>query len=176
MIASIFKSPRRTLLLFFAGSIICGIFTGLFIGFTRDLPQIRALETFSHSAVTRVYSADRILLAELYHEKRLISNAEIELYGSNLMLKKISLIKVEDISSEKVLSQLIPIIALSYETINEIINLTQKYAIKTVWESLNNLILNGKNILCYRIDREYNFYDIDSADDLNILKKKRKGQ
>ena len=113
-------------------------------------------------------------LKELYHEKKLISNAEIEIYGSNLMLKKISQIKVEDISSEEVLNQLIPIIALSYETINEIINLTQKCANKTVWESLNNLILNGKNILCYKIDREYNFYDMDSEDDLNILKKKEK--
>lgn len=58
------------MLLLLIGSIISGIFAGLFIGFTRDLPQIRALETFSPSAVTRVYSSERVLLSELYLEKR----------------------------------------------------------------------------------------------------------
>jgi len=37
---------------------------------TSDLPQIRALEDFTPSAVTRIYSADKVLLAELFIEKR----------------------------------------------------------------------------------------------------------
>lgn len=52
------------------GSVICGALIGLFIGLTRDLPQIRSLETFSPSAVSRIYSADKILLSEIYLEKR----------------------------------------------------------------------------------------------------------
>lgn len=44
--------------------------TGVFFGLTSDLPQIRALEDFKPSAVTRIYSADKVLLAELFIEKR----------------------------------------------------------------------------------------------------------
>ena len=47
-----------------------GVLAGAFFAFTRDLPQIRTLETFRPQAVTRIYSADRQLLAELYLEKR----------------------------------------------------------------------------------------------------------
>ena len=43
---------------------------GAFFAFTRDLPQIRTLEAFRPQAVTRIYSADKQLLAELYLEKR----------------------------------------------------------------------------------------------------------
>lgn len=50
--------------------ILSGIIAGLFFGLTRDLPQIRALEDFKPSAVTRIYSADKVLLAELFIEKR----------------------------------------------------------------------------------------------------------
>ncbi len=49
---------------------ITGMLIGAFFGFTRDLPQIRALESFTPPAVTRIYSADEVLLAELYQEKR----------------------------------------------------------------------------------------------------------
>ena len=43
---------------------------GAFFAFTRDLPQIQTLETFRPQAVTRIYSTDKQLLAELYLEKR----------------------------------------------------------------------------------------------------------
>jgi penicillin-binding protein 1A len=52
------------------GSVLAGILTGAFIALTRDLPQIRSLEAFEPSATTRIYSADNILLAELFVEKR----------------------------------------------------------------------------------------------------------
>jgi len=50
--------------------LLFGSLAGAFFAFTRDLPQIRALEAYSPSAVTRIYSADNQLLAELYAEKR----------------------------------------------------------------------------------------------------------
>lgn len=37
---------------------------------TRDLPQIKSLEDFRPSAITRVYSSDQVLLAELFIERR----------------------------------------------------------------------------------------------------------
>jgi len=50
--------------------IICGSLAGAFFALTHDLPQIRALEHFKPDAVTRIYSADKVLLAELFVEKR----------------------------------------------------------------------------------------------------------
>jgi len=63
------KSNVIILIVVFSG-ILCGIIAGVFFGLTSDLPQIRALEDFTPSAVTRIYSADKVLLAELFIEKR----------------------------------------------------------------------------------------------------------
>ncbi len=52
------------------GAVFSGIAGGAFLAFTHDLPQIRSLETFSPSSVTRIYSSDKILLSELFVEKR----------------------------------------------------------------------------------------------------------
>ena len=65
-----FNKKKVTILLILIGGAICGIMAGAFLALTHDLPQIRSLETFRPSAVTRVYSADRVLLAELFVEKR----------------------------------------------------------------------------------------------------------
>jgi len=50
--------------------LLSGATAGIFFAFTRDLPQIRELENFEPSAATRIYSADQVLLAELFLEKR----------------------------------------------------------------------------------------------------------
>ncbi|MDP7354969.1 MAG: PBP1A family penicillin-binding protein, partial [Desulfobacterales bacterium] len=49
---------------------VCGITMGAFLSLTHDLPQIRSLENYRPSAVTRIYSADKVLLTELFQEKR----------------------------------------------------------------------------------------------------------
>lgn len=51
-------------------AITCGGVSGMAVFMLRDLPQIRSLETYEPPAVTRIYSADRQVLAELYREKR----------------------------------------------------------------------------------------------------------
>ncbi len=50
--------------------LLSGATAGVFFAFTRDLPQIRELENFEPSAATRIFSADQVLLAELFLEKR----------------------------------------------------------------------------------------------------------
>ncbi len=50
--------------------ILFGAAGGILLALTRDLPQIQALDSFKPSAVTRIYSADRVLLSELFIEKR----------------------------------------------------------------------------------------------------------
>ncbi|MFH1994062.1 MAG: PBP1A family penicillin-binding protein [Pseudomonadota bacterium] len=63
------KKIAVILLVLIAGAVF-GTITGAFLALTHDLPQIRELESYTPSAVTRVYSADKVLLAELYLEKR----------------------------------------------------------------------------------------------------------
>jgi penicillin-binding protein 1A len=64
-----FKKKIIVLLILLAG-VAAGVLAGAFFAFTRDLPQIQTLETFRPQAVTRIYSVDKQLLAELYLEKR----------------------------------------------------------------------------------------------------------
>ena len=65
-----FNKHKIIILLVLSAGAICGITAGSFIALTHDLPQIRSLESFEPSAVTRIYSSDRMLLAELFVEKR----------------------------------------------------------------------------------------------------------
>jgi penicillin-binding protein 1A len=53
-----------------AAGLLCGISAGGLLSLTRDLPQITALENFRPPAVTRVFSADQVMLAELFAERR----------------------------------------------------------------------------------------------------------
>ena len=63
-------SKKTIAILILLGGVLFGGLAGLFLTFTRDLPQIRSLETYMPSAITRVYSSDDILLAEFFAEKR----------------------------------------------------------------------------------------------------------
>jgi penicillin-binding protein 1A len=51
-------------------TVITGASVGFFFALTRDLPQIQSLGTFKPAAITRIYSADKELLAERFIEKR----------------------------------------------------------------------------------------------------------
>ena len=50
--------------------LLCGATAGAFLVLIKDLPQIIALENYRPSAITRIYSSDQVLIAELYAEKR----------------------------------------------------------------------------------------------------------
>ena len=63
-------SKYKFIALLIISGIICGASAGAFFALTNDLPQIQALESFKPSATTRIYSADKVLLAELSIEKR----------------------------------------------------------------------------------------------------------
>jgi penicillin-binding protein 1A len=51
-------------------AIATGSIIGAVLALTGDLPQIRALEDFRPSAITRIYSSDQVVLGELYTQKR----------------------------------------------------------------------------------------------------------
>lgn len=115
-------------------------------------------------------------LEKLYDINRMISNAEIAKIGSEIILRKISQLKVGEITPDNVLNQLIPINVFSYDSINEILNLNREKLSKTIWETLNYMIFNGKKVLAFEIENKYDFYDIDYADDTKKIKKKKDGQ
>jgi penicillin-binding protein 1A len=64
------NKKKITILLVLIGGAFCGIAVGAFFALTHDLPQIQSLETFKPSSVTRIFSSDKVLLAELFLEKR----------------------------------------------------------------------------------------------------------
>ncbi|MDF1589874.1 MAG: PBP1A family penicillin-binding protein [Desulfobacterales bacterium] len=70
MVKTGFKKLKIPILLIVIAGIACGMTVGAFFALTRDLPQIRSLETYKPSATTQIFSADNILLDELFVEKR----------------------------------------------------------------------------------------------------------
>jgi penicillin-binding protein 1A len=69
MIASRFNKKIAILFLLIFG-VFLGSMVGFFIAITKDLPEIRNLESFKPSSITRIYSADGVLLTEFFLEKR----------------------------------------------------------------------------------------------------------
>ena len=51
-------------------AILSGTSVGFFWALTQDLPQIQGLESFKPATISRIYSADKELLAERFTEKR----------------------------------------------------------------------------------------------------------
>ena len=64
------RKSIRILTILLSLAIISGAIAGAILGLTHDLPQIRSLESFTPTAVTRLYSVDKIMLAEVFIEKR----------------------------------------------------------------------------------------------------------
>lgn len=64
------KSLWIKLSLLAIAAIVCGAAAAAGFAAIRDLPEIRSLEQYEPSTVSRIYSADGVLLAELYVEKR----------------------------------------------------------------------------------------------------------
>jgi len=49
---------------------LIGIISGLYLVFSSDLPQIRELKSYTPPGISRIYSSDKHLLAEIYSENR----------------------------------------------------------------------------------------------------------
>lgn len=66
--------PKRKFLVFLLITflaVLSGVLIGTFLGLTRDLPQIRALNTFKPSGVTRILAEDGTPLTELFVQNRI---------------------------------------------------------------------------------------------------------
>lgn len=67
---TIIKSVWIKIVLVAAAAAVCGATVAAVVAARSDLPEIRGLENFSPSAVSRIYSADQVLLAQVYVRKR----------------------------------------------------------------------------------------------------------
>ncbi|MBA2882489.1 penicillin-binding protein 1A [Desulfosalsimonas propionicica] len=67
---TIVQSVWMKIVLVAAAAAVCGATVAAVVAARSDLPEIRGLEDFSPSAVSRIYSADQVLLAEVYVRKR----------------------------------------------------------------------------------------------------------
>lgn len=61
---------KTTLVITALCAMVVGTIAGVYLVLFHDLPEIRKLESFRPSSVTRIYSSDQVLLAELYAERR----------------------------------------------------------------------------------------------------------
>lgn len=64
------KSFWIKIILLLLAAAVCGATVGAVVAAMRDFPEIRQLENFSPSAISRIYSADQSLIAEVYLQKR----------------------------------------------------------------------------------------------------------
>jgi len=112
-------------------------------------------------------------LKKYYEIYRTVSIGQIEKSGSLEILKKFIITNLKEIALKIKINQIIPIIALSYKTINDLLLLNSEIPSKTLWESLNLYIEKGNTIRALKIENNSNFYDIDSEKDLIFLKKRK---
>ena len=100
-----------------------------------------------------------------------ISYIDIEKINSKRFLKSIKQVKVSTISNSESINQIIPIFLFPWDFIQEIIKAEKEISVKTIREAVNHLIKQGNRIFVVKIDRKYNFYDIDNKFDLMELEK-----
>ena len=117
---------------------------------------------------------ESIRLNDTYDKKKLISNAELDKSGSEIVLKRISQLKMKNIPSKAIVHQIIPIFAFNYDFINNILNLKNEIPAITIWETLNYMISKRRKVVAFNIENKYQFFDIDEKYDLKKLKKKEK--
>jgi penicillin-binding protein 1A len=67
---SIAPMKKTTLIIIIVCGMVVGTAAGVYLVLFHDLPEIRKLESFQPSSVSRIYSSDQVLLAELYAERR----------------------------------------------------------------------------------------------------------
>ncbi|MFX1314889.1 MAG: sugar phosphate nucleotidyltransferase [Promethearchaeota archaeon] len=107
-----------------------------------------------------------------------ISIAQIERKDSGSFLKKIQKESLRVLKDSELIRQLIPIFLFNYNIVNDFLNLKGKVIINSIWETINYVINNGQKVIVFKINKRYEFYDIDSKLDLfNFnIKKKKDGQ
>ncbi len=110
-------------------------------------------------------------------ESKSISIADIEKKDFKYFIRQIKQDILQDFSDSDFIRQLIPVFIFSFDFINRIKNVEKKFSVNTIREIINHMIRNGSEIIAMKIEKKFNFHDIDYETDLNIfnnLSKRRK--
>ncbi|TFG29374.1 MAG: hypothetical protein EU532_03290 [Promethearchaeota archaeon] len=100
-----------------------------------------------------------------------ISLIDLEETGSKKFLKTIKQEAFQNLSNSEVIDQIIPIFLFSYHFIHDIIDIEKQLSVTTIKGILNHLIKRGSKIGAIEIDKDYDFYDIDTKLDLFEIQK-----
>jgi len=100
-----------------------------------------------------------------------ISIIDLKEIKSQKFLKRINEVQLDSLSHHEFINQIIPIFLFTYQFIQEIIDMEKLVSVKTIKEIVNKLIMKGSKILAIKIDDDYNFFDIDTSQDLIEIEK-----
>jgi len=107
------------------------------------------------------------------HEKS-ISFLKLGKKDSKAIVNEISQEKLNVISNEEVINQIIPIFVFNNAYIRTIKSLASSVKFRTIREVVNLMIEKEKHFFAVPVSPENNFYDIDTPLDLKILNEKKK--
>ncbi len=105
-------------------------------------------------------------LKENLKYKKKISIADVEKTGSRKLLKEIKQLELQYHHKPNFIRQVIPLFIFSYNFINEIIEAEKKSSVHTIREIINSIIKENRKAFAIKIDKNYEFYDIDYKIDL----------
>ncbi|NVM17342.1 MAG: NTP transferase domain-containing protein [Candidatus Lokiarchaeota archaeon] len=113
---------------------------------------------------------------EKYYPKyeKSISYLKIEEMDSKAIVKEISQEKLDLISDQEEINQIIPIFIFNNVYVEAIRDLANSVKFRTIREAVNLLIEREKHFFAISVSPEKNFYDIDTPLDLKILNEKKK--
>jgi NDP-sugar pyrophosphorylase family protein len=113
-------------------------------------------------------------------ESKTISIADIEKKDFKCFIRQIKQYSLQDFSDSDFIRQVIPIFIFSFDFIKGIKNFEKKCSVNTIREIINHMIRNGSEAIAMKIEKKFNFYDIDYETDLNIFnnlsKRRKRGQ
>ena len=109
---------------------------------------------------------------------KLLSCIRTKEKGSKQYVKEIYQRNINALSNEEEINQIIPVFIISYDYVKNFETLANKIKLTKIVDAINYSIKNEMEFLACRVKSDRNFYDIDTALDLTLVKKhyKKSGQ
>lgn len=104
---------------------------------------------------------------------KFISSVKVKTMKGQKLLKQIKKVDL-NLISRKTFKLMVPVLILDYNSIVEILRASNLIPAKTISEVLNYLIKRGKKIFIFKVNSNFNFYDIDDKYDLILLNSREK--
>lgn len=110
-------------------------------------------------------------IAKKIRNKEIIPTVKIKPSAEHI-LEKISLIKTSELNKEKQINLLYPLVLIPHGSLVRIFQKSTKFSGTTIREWINFHSREENKVSAYEIEGEYNFFDIDTSQDLKYLERK----